>query len=305
MKKLCFIALALSLTGAAVANTTDKAVKETPDSVTPFSFGIASPIQLPGSGWDVYGLGLNIFYGQHSDLYGIDCGLVTVNTDNGGGIYALGGVSYVGGDFGGIQLAGVGNAVMGRANALQLSGILNYTKRGFIGGQMGSFNYVDSLAGFQLGGFNWVNVDAYGLQLAGLANTVLGGANGFQASGLLNYNRGEFIGAQLSSVNINGSIIGFQAGAYNYNMADCKGFQVGVANANTHDYRGWSIGAVNYTSRFRGLQIGFCNIIADTGRAVQIGAFNAATNFTGVQLGLLNIIEHGPLPIMVVMNAQF
>lgn len=244
MKKSSLAILACVVSCSAFANRFYYSEENVDHSITPLSLSIATPLQLPGSTWNVYGLGLNVFYAQHHEMYGIDLGLVSFNRDDFAGIQAQGAVS-------------------------------------------------------------WSNVDACGLQVSGLANSVLGNGTGIQLASCVNYNRGDFAGGQISAVNYNGAIYGFQAGAFNYNKGVCKAFQIGVANADINEYRGCSIGGVNYAVRFRGLQLGAINSIGEVGRGVQIGVFNAASNYTGLQIGLLNIIENGALPIMVVMNGQF
>lgn len=244
MKKSTLAILACVVSCSALASRFYYSEENVDHSTTPLSLSIATPLQLPGSTWNVYGLALNVFYAQHHEMYGIDLGLVSFNRDN----------------FGGIQLQGA---------------------------------------------VGWSNVDATGLQVSGLANSVLGNGTGLQFASAVNYNRGDFIGGQFATVNYNGAIYGFQAGAFNYNKGVCKAFQFGGANANINEYRGCSIGALNYAVRFRGFQLGLINSIGEVGRGVQIGLFNAADNYIGLQIGLLNIIERGSMPIMCLMNAQF
>lgn len=244
MKKSSLAILACAISCSAFANRFYYSEENIDHSITPLSLSIATPIQLAGPTWNVYGLALNLFYVQHHEMYGLDLGLVSFNRDN----------------FAGIQVQGA---------------------------------------------VSWSNIDANGLQISGLANSVLGNGNGIQLSSCVNYNRGDFVGGQLSAVNYNGAICGFQGGVFNYNKGVCKALQIGVANADINEYRGCSIGGVNYAVRFRGLQLGAINSIGEVGRGVQIGIFNAASNYTGLQIGLLNVIENGALPIMCVLNAQF
>lgn len=244
MKKLSFAVIACVAACGAFAKGFSYSEENIDHSVSPFSFSIATPLQLPGSSWNVYGLAMNVFYTQHHVMYGLDTGLVSFNRD----------------DFAGVQLQGA---------------------------------------------VNWCNIDANGLQLGGLANVVMGNAASLQFSSAVNYNRGEFFGGQISLVNLNGALYGFQLGGFNYNKGVCKAFQIGAANANVNEFRGCSVAAVNFAGRFRGLQLGLINEIAETGRGVQIGVFNGAANYTGLQLGLLNVIQNNSLPIMVLMNASF
>lgn len=244
MKKLTFSVFACIVACTTFAKGFSYDEENIDHPVTPFSFSLATPLQLPTSSWNVYGLALNVFYAQHHVMYGLDAGLTGFNRD----------------DAAGVLLQGVAN---------------------------------------------WSNSDVYGLQIAGLANAVMGNTAGLQLASVANYNRGEFYGGQVSLINHNGMINGFQAGVFNYNKGVCKALQIGAANADVNEYRGCSIGAVNYAGRFRGLQIGLINEIVETGRGVQIGVFNGAVNYSGLQIGLFNVISKGSLPIMVVMNAQF
>lgn len=244
MKKSSLVILACVVACSAFAERFYYSEENIDHSVTPFSFSLATPLQLPGSSWNVYGLAMNVFCAQHHSMYGLDLGLVSLNGD----------------DVAGLQLQGA---------------------------------------------LNWCNIDMHGLQIAGLANTVLGNAAALQFSSVLNYNRGEIYGGQIALVNYNGALNGCQIGGFNYNKGVSKALQIGVGNANVNELRGCSLGVVNYSSRFRGFQLGVINEIAETGRGVQIGVFNGALNFTGLQIGLLNIIQNGSLPFMVIMNAQF
>lgn len=166
-------------------------------------------------------------------------------------------------------------------------------------------NHADA-SGFQLDiAAGWDDFDFAGCQIAGIGNTVLGGATGFQLAGAVNYTRGGFTGFQIAPVNYDGSLHGMQIAALNINKGVSKGFQIGAYNADLNEYHGWSFGAINYADRIEGLQLGALNIIATAGRGVQIGIINSAVALSGFQIGVLNLIGNGSVPILPIMNAQF
>ncbi len=161
------------------------------------------------------------------------------------------------------------------------------------------------VAGLQtMGLVSWSDSNLRGCQISGFGNAVFGNAKAFQLASVANYNSTDFVGAQIAAINYNGTLWGFQLGAFNFNKGASKALQIAAINANAGEYSGWSIGAVNCASRCHGFQMGVINTITDTGKAVQFGLFNSASNFSGLQFGLLNVIENAPIPVMVFMNAQ-
>lgn len=159
--------------------------------------------------------------------------------------------------------------------------------------------------GVEATGFNLVRGDVGGIQLGAVANSVYGDVGGIQFGGAVNWNRGQFAGAQCAFANFNGSFIGAQLGALNWDTGICYGFQAGVANVSVNEYLGVSLGVVNITPRMHGLQVGVVNEIGEFGDGVQIGVINGAKEFTGVQVGLFNVIQQSELPIMAFVNAHF
>ncbi|MBR7180972.1 MAG: hypothetical protein IKD42_05105 [Kiritimatiellae bacterium] len=152
---------------------------------------------------------------------------------------------------------------------------------------------------------NWVEGDMYGIQLGCLGNVVNGYTWALQASGIINYNQSAFSGLQMSLINFNSALFGFQAGLLNWDRGICYGLELGGVNVNDNEFHGWTVGAINYSERLFGTQIGLVNVVPGKGRGLQFGVFNAACAFQGVQIGLLNIIGDGAMPIFPVINANF
>ena len=86
--------------------------------VFPLSIGLIPPAQFPAEDWDVMGLRLNIFVGQHNNVGFIDLGV-------------LGNLSH--GDVMGLEIAGVWNQVAQNAQVIQIAGIGNHVLGQFKG----------------------------------------------------------------------------------------------------------------------------------------------------------------------------
>ena len=153
--------------------------------VFPISIGLIPPAQFPAEDWDVMGLRLNIFVGQHNNVGFIDLGV-------------LGNLSH--GDVMGLEIAGVWNQVAQNAQAIQIAGIGNHVLGQFKGLQFaGVVNYGN------------ISADVQGLQLA-CAN-VAGGLEGIQI-GL--FNRAEEVsGLQVGVINMTRNMSGLQLGLIN------------------------------------------------------------------------------------------
>ena len=160
-----------------------------------------------------------------------------------------------------------------------------------------------NFAGIQCSAFSWTVENAYGVQLAPIANVVDGDVYGIQISAV-NVDWGDVWGLQLGLVDYCNSFHGVQFGGINWNNTPSHGWQVAVANANQEDFAGFMVGAVNYSLRMVGCQIGVLNI-GDGDMGCQIGLINAVQRMHGVQIGAVNLICEGPLPIMVIANASF
>ncbi len=198
--------------------------------VTPIKLGIASPLQLPGSTWRVWGLRFGGFYGSSADVYGID----------------LGCAERTGGNFAGIGLAGF-NRVYGETRGIQFGLIANVNRLDTKGVQLGTVNWDQgALAGAQLGLLNFDGV-FYGAQL-----------------GLLNWDGGVSYGAQGAFVNI--SVNEFTGASFGFvNKADrMTGFQMGIVNLIDKVGRGVQFGLFNGAAQFEGVQVGLLNVIQNS-----------------------------------------
>lgn len=160
------------------------------------------------------------------------------------------------------------------------------------------------MKGLQINAFNWSGESVDALEIGVLANVALDDVNALQI-GMVNVVRGDFAGLQLGLGNVEESFAGFQVGGlFNWNSADSFGAQFAVANADLEEFTGFSCGVVNKAAEMTGCQLGVINL-ADRASGLQLGVVNAAENMSGVQIGFVNLICSGPLPTMVVANANF
>ncbi len=202
--------------------------------VHPVAWGevsLATPIQYPANNWTVEGLRWNIIYGENYGVYGLDLGLVGFNSESAKCLSLYGGVSWTEGDFSGVSLAGLSTVVCGNMAGLEMSGILNYTRGEFVGGQFAPVNFNGQFHGAQLGFFNYDNGICWGLQV-GAANAAVN----------------EYHGWSIGLVNYAERLYGLQFGGINLAAETGRGVQIGLFNA-----------ANNYT----GLQIGLLNILVN------------------------------------------
>ncbi len=164
------------------------------------------------------------------------------------------GVSIVGEDTTGAQVAAFGTITGRDMKYAQVSGLAN-----FAGG---------SSTGLQAAGlFNITGAGATGFQGAGLFNFTLKDSKGMQGAGVFNISGGDLYGAQMAAV-------------FNY-AASFHGLQASVVNI-----------AGRKKPESSGAQIGLVNIARDIS-GVQIGLINIANNVDGVPLGLISIITNG------------
>lgn len=155
--------------------------------VLPISIGLIPPAQFPAEDWDVMGLRLNIFVGQHNNVGFIDLGVLG-NLSDGDvmGLEIAGVWNQVAQNAQAIQIAGIGNRVLGQIKGLQLAGVVNYGNLsadvqglqlacaniagGMEGIQVGLFNRAEEVSGLQVGVINMTR-NMSGLQL-GLVNII-------------------------------------------------------------------------------------------------------------------------------------
>lgn len=113
------------------------------------SFGVAPRLQWPSADYEITGFRLNLFTGEHVDVYGLDFGVIG---------------NFVKREIGGVQMAGVFNVVGESGGALQFATLCNYCKGDFGGVQLGLINITEKGRGFQLGIVNWADI-LYGVQV--------------------------------------------------------------------------------------------------------------------------------------------
>jgi len=186
-----------------------------------------------------------------------------------------------------------------------------------------------SLTGLQLSlGFNFVDGQVRGGQLAGLANfstvtrgwqvaigmnrtdNLAGFQGGFANSaddgrglqvGILNGTL-RFLGGRVGVVNGSEEFEGAEVGLLNFG-GSLKGFQVGLMNlpclplasdcANLHrDASGVSLGAVNVAHAMSGFDLALLNVAAE-GRGLHVGFVNLIWDDEGESLALLNLTRNG------------
>lgn len=146
---------------------------------------------------------------------------------------------------------------------------------------LGGYSY--GVAGFEAGGIVNINKsDVDGFQVSCLVNLSGKDVNGFQAAGLLNYTTGNVNGCQISVISNFGAdtVRGVQvAGLINVCDKKLSGLQLSpVANISRGDESGAQVaGLVNYAANPR----------------FQLGLINIANTSDGAPFGVINIIRHG------------
>lgn len=152
MKRLCFIAALVAGTALHAAaervdyadsgsNVLRRQAEETNrgNAVSGTSFvavGIAPRVELPSLDYEITGLRLNLLVGDHTDVYGLDVGVLG---------------NFVKREIGGLQVAGLFNVVGESGGALQFACICNNCKGIFSGAQIGAVNVAEKCTGLQLG----------------------------------------------------------------------------------------------------------------------------------------------------------
>jgi hypothetical protein len=161
---------------------------------SPIGISLFPPVQLPPTDFTITGVRLDLIWGDHYNVYGIDVGTLVNSTRQ---------------NFGGLEFAGGLNINHGSANVfgVQLAGIANINEQklyvlGIQAALINSNSGEATLVGFQLGAANLnAHTKVYGFEL-GLYNRAL-------------------------------SVTGFQIGLIN-STADLHGLQIGLLNFNDH-----------------------------------------------------------------------
>lgn len=100
------------------------------------ALGLAPHVEFPALDCEVAGLRFNLLTGDHTDVYGLDFGVLG---------------NFVKREIGGLQVAGLFNVVGESGGALQVAGVFNNCKGGFSGVQIGAVNVAEKCTGLQLG----------------------------------------------------------------------------------------------------------------------------------------------------------
>jgi hypothetical protein len=159
---------------------------------SPLGIAIVPPLQFPHSTFSVSGARVSVLWGAHSNVYGIDVGVLGNITDN---------------KFVGIAVSGVANVTKADATiiGLQAAGIANMNQKAHVYGlqvaAVLNYNYAESsLVGFQV---------------------ALGNYSPFMT----------VTGAQIGIYNQARTVYGFQIGLVNY-VENLHGLQIGLVNFN-------------------------------------------------------------------------
>ena len=150
---------------------------------------------------------------------------------------------------------------------------------------LGIFNNVDSLHGFQLGLISATTLkDMRGVSIGGLLAASAYNVRGLQASLAVNHVGGTMHGIQLSGIsNVTHRLHGFQlAGFSNVVEEPFEGIQIaGITNIATGIKKGIQVSA-------------FANIVSSRMRGLQLSGYNFADTLTGTQIGLVNVSRNHP-----------
>ena len=198
---------------------------------SPVGIGFFCPLQLPGYESDIYGLRLNLIYGNNQRVYGIDLG---VSGHSRGPVYGLEAQLFNWNEdiVEALQIGAIANVTMYDVNAFQIAGFANVGH--------------GSMCGLAIaGGINWTDTMG-GMQIAGLANRNNDNSGGFQIAGIVNTTRNTWTGASLGFLNYADNLVGLQLGVINFVQQFGTGVQIGLFNA---------------AQQFSGIQIGVLNMI--------------------------------------------
>lgn len=237
MKKICCVAGALLIGGAALAEGASETFQSEADpSWTPVKIALVSPLQVPSPAQDVAGVRLDLIAGRSRSVTGLDFGVFGAADDDFCGLAANAAVDWVNGNVYGVEIAGLGNMTIGNAYGLLAAGAVNYVRGDFAGLQIAAVNVDGSFSGCQFGLVNRNSGMATGLQLA-----------------LWNSNRTESSVWSLGAVNVG---------------VKFSGLQLGVINSVTESGSGLQVGVFNSAAKLSGCQIGLLNLIGNAEIAV-------------------------------------
>ncbi|MEI9479227.1 MAG: hypothetical protein WCO26_22020 [Deltaproteobacteria bacterium] len=211
--------------------------EETSAKVSPLQIAIWNPVQLVPDDWDIYGLRLNLLYGNNRDLVGLDLGLVN-------SARAFEGVQL---GFMNIPIESI--PTFGSSSVGVQAGIVNISSGALAGLQIGGLGcaVMGRMAGLQIGMLCDANVSMTGLQASG-------GLCGGSSSGTMN---GVQIGTTLIPM-IFGSPLSSNC------ANELNGIQIGLWCNKAGTARGLQIALINIADKMTGVQIGLANIIKES-----------------------------------------
>ena len=230
MKKLLLALVPAMMMASAYAESSAYDTDAADRWATPLEINLASPLQVPFSVRDVWGIRANIIYGRALNVYGLDFGLVGVNNADMSGV-ELEGFNWIVGNLYGLQVGAIGNVVMKHAYGVQLGGIINRVQDESEGLMMGLLDFTTGYKGVELGALTW--------------------------------DVAYVTGAQVGLVNVAKDVSGAEIGALNFVNGNMTGAQIGLFNSVAGIASGVQIGAFNAAQNLTGLQIGLININAE------------------------------------------
>ena len=153
------------------------------------SLSVWAPVQIVPEESDVYGVRLNLLYGENRQVHGLDLGIVNVTTRDLTGVQA-GGFNWDQGAMSGLQM-GMDNVFQGtpksgtsaeagwggEGDGVQLGGVNIVADARLNGIQIGAINVAEGMAGLQIGFVN-VAEQMRGVQI-GVLNLILNGPCAF------------------------------------------------------------------------------------------------------------------------------
>ena len=189
------------------------------------SFYSPGDLMLPWARSDVYGLRLDLPYGNNSGkLIGADFGFVGVLSEGMTGLQVTG--------FNLVDLASVKGfqlGVIANRDRDQISGIVNWNEDDSAGVQIGTINYGGEFTGLQFGGVSWLC--------------------------------GNYVGVSFDAALIaRNNFTGWSIAGFNYGLKDVSGAQMGGVNVAAESSSGLQFGLVNFAKHHEGLQLGLINI---------------------------------------------
>ncbi len=267
----------------------------TPFLRVPVDLGIAPPATInsmfPGRRIE-NNLSLVTLISEPTEIAGLQASGALARAVSVRGAQTAGLVTLSRGEVEGFQAAGLWADLDRRLIGFQAAGLVA-TSRGRIDGfQSAGLACIGSgaLRGFQTAGLAaWNRGELQGFQAAGLASWNEGAMRGAQMGGLFVYDSGRTTGLQAAGVAAwtDGPFEGLQtAGVFAYARSH-RGAQVSVVNV-SGSITGTQIGVVNVAGRVSGAQIGVVNV-AGISKGLALGVVNLAREFGAFPLGLVNL----------------